>query len=304
MFTLDQLAAIRDAAGLYTFAWKQGPRGGRYWLPDGQPDAAPNRLYGKAAERAAAAAGEEHPRGNTGRVLGTIGAAGIGAALGTALAGPLGGLAGAALGGMIASPDADTPKTPAGKKLRKATPKKVQVGDPAKPTAVQNPVLRPGDKAGGSRPRPRPATTAPAAATTTPAALPAAVTSADDVKALRKAVDDGVVSNRRTGWNYDFEAARKALAEADKKIDDFARRKPRKVAALAREVTKVEPASTEHGVRLLKAWVGETLEILRGMPGKPRLDPLGNLPKMSDRQFHFAELRSRAAAFHYLLSVI
>lgn len=303
MFTLDQVRGIRDA--FHAFAWHRGKRGGRYWLPDGKQDVAGNRLYGRAAEKAAASKGEEPPRGNTARVLGTAGAAGVGAALGTALAGPLGGLAGAALGGMIASPDSDTPDAK-GKKpqARKRPPRRVPTGDPAKPVAQQNPVLRPGDKAGGSRPAPRPATTAPPQAAAAPAKLPAAVASAADVKALRKAVDDGVVSNRRTGWNYDFEGARKALAEADRKIDDFARRSPRQVAALAREVTKVEPTSTEHGVRLLKAWVGETLEILRGMPGRPRLDPLGNLPKMSDRAHHFAELRSRAAAFHYLMSVI
>jgi hypothetical protein len=41
------------------FAWKQGARGGKYWLPDGKPDQAAFRLYGTRAERAAGAAGQK-----------------------------------------------------------------------------------------------------------------------------------------------------------------------------------------------------------------------------------------------------
>jgi hypothetical protein len=35
------------------FAWHTGERGGKYWLPEGQPDIAENRLYGEAAKAAA-----------------------------------------------------------------------------------------------------------------------------------------------------------------------------------------------------------------------------------------------------------
>lgn len=39
----------------HLFAWKDGKRGGRYWLPDGKQDTAANRLYGAKAEKAAGA---------------------------------------------------------------------------------------------------------------------------------------------------------------------------------------------------------------------------------------------------------
>lgn len=40
------------------FAWQQGKRGGRYWLPAGKPDLPANRLYGARGEAAAKAAQE------------------------------------------------------------------------------------------------------------------------------------------------------------------------------------------------------------------------------------------------------
>lgn len=55
----ESKAALRDARGTYAaFAWMQGKRGGRYWLPDGKQDVAGNRLYGAKAEKAAAAGGK------------------------------------------------------------------------------------------------------------------------------------------------------------------------------------------------------------------------------------------------------
>jgi Arc/MetJ-type ribon-helix-helix transcriptional regulator len=63
----EYVTALRDltadlvaqfAPRVHSFAWKQGKRGGRYWLPVGKPDAPPNRLYGKKAQ-AAAQAGDD-----------------------------------------------------------------------------------------------------------------------------------------------------------------------------------------------------------------------------------------------------
>ena len=58
---LDALAEltadlIERFPAVHAFAWKEGARGGRYWLPDGKPDAPAHRLYGKKAEAAAQAA--------------------------------------------------------------------------------------------------------------------------------------------------------------------------------------------------------------------------------------------------------
>lgn len=67
-----ELAALsRDFAGafgrVHRFAWKQGRRGGRYWLPSGKQDVPANRLYGAKAETASKASsgrgGEQTPRG-------------------------------------------------------------------------------------------------------------------------------------------------------------------------------------------------------------------------------------------------
>lgn len=51
----DGLAAkIRRALNPHeSFAWKQGQRGGQYWLPDGKPDQPEHRLYGQDAQDAA-----------------------------------------------------------------------------------------------------------------------------------------------------------------------------------------------------------------------------------------------------------
>lgn len=51
--TSEQVRAAA-ANGFEAFAWKQGPRGGRYWLPDGKPDEPKHRQYGKRAEASAA----------------------------------------------------------------------------------------------------------------------------------------------------------------------------------------------------------------------------------------------------------
>lgn len=47
---------VPDGQPFRSFAWKKGKRGAQYWLPDGKEDKAGNRIYGKAAEAAAAAA--------------------------------------------------------------------------------------------------------------------------------------------------------------------------------------------------------------------------------------------------------
>lgn len=55
-----ELAALsRDLVAAFgevdAFAWKQGARGGKYWLPDGKQDVPANRLYGAKATKAAGA---------------------------------------------------------------------------------------------------------------------------------------------------------------------------------------------------------------------------------------------------------
>lgn len=142
-----------------------------------------------------------------------------------------------------------------------------------------------------------------------PANLPVSpITGPADLQALKASVDAGVEADSTRGWTYDFRKAHEALKNADAQIDEFARTAPpEKLLELAESVTKIKPTSPEHAHRLLRAWVAETVELLRGMPGvKPRLDPLGNLPRMSEkaRYQQFAELRSRAAGFERLISSI
>jgi hypothetical protein len=54
---LDKLLALRrlSRTAIHCFAWKQGKRKGRYWLPEGKTDVPANRLYGARAEKAASA---------------------------------------------------------------------------------------------------------------------------------------------------------------------------------------------------------------------------------------------------------
>ncbi len=55
---------VREVRPFWAFAWKPGKRGGRYWLPDGKQDVAPNRLYGAKAEAASKAGqGKQDGRG-------------------------------------------------------------------------------------------------------------------------------------------------------------------------------------------------------------------------------------------------
>lgn len=59
---LAALAVVAgDGAGVEKFAWKTGKKGGRYWLPDGRQDVPGNRLYGRAGQKAAAAANATKP---------------------------------------------------------------------------------------------------------------------------------------------------------------------------------------------------------------------------------------------------
>lgn len=68
---LDDMGAafgeLSHALRVHRFAWKDGKRGGRYWLPAGKQDVPANRLYGAKAEAAANASkgrgGEKTPRG-------------------------------------------------------------------------------------------------------------------------------------------------------------------------------------------------------------------------------------------------
>jgi hypothetical protein len=50
---------------VHVFAWKQGARGGRYWLPQGKQDVPANRVYGKKAE-SASKAGQGKPAAKKG----------------------------------------------------------------------------------------------------------------------------------------------------------------------------------------------------------------------------------------------
>jgi|GEM_PF-5345306 len=71
MFDATYLRAMRDLSRemiarfgeVHCFAWKQGKRGGKYWLPDGKQDAPGNRLYGAKADRAAGASARTSKKG-------------------------------------------------------------------------------------------------------------------------------------------------------------------------------------------------------------------------------------------------
>jgi hypothetical protein len=67
---------VGELSPFWTFAWKEGKRGGRYWLPDGRQDVAPNRLYGAKADRAAAAEGTGRQREQRSAAAGGQGAKG------------------------------------------------------------------------------------------------------------------------------------------------------------------------------------------------------------------------------------
>lgn len=110
-----------------------------------------------------------------------------------------------------------------------------------------------------------------------------------DLPALKNSVDAGVVpGGRALNWGYETTAARAALKAAEQQLDDFARKFPRKVAPLAREVTGQAPESTEDAVKKLKTWVGETLDLL-----DPSHRGRGGVARHSERRTVFAELRGR-----------
>jgi hypothetical protein len=121
-----------------------------------------------------------------------------------------------------------------------------------------------------------------------------------DFAALKAAVDDGVESNRANRWGIDLAKARAQLADASKQIDDWARRNPRKVAPLAREVTGKETDSTQDAVKLLKAWVGETVAILAREPSHLDRRPGAKSTGFSER----AEWRGRLEGAAKLLAAL
>jgi hypothetical protein len=126
-------------------------------------------------------------------------------------------------------------------------------------------------------------------------AVPPRADGAPDLPALKKTVDDGIVTGRGLNWNYETTAARAALKAAEAQITDFARKSPRKVLPLVREVTGEGAGSTEEAVKKLKAWVAETLDLLDpGHRGKG-----GRTAHMSERHV-FAELRGRMAGVRAL----
>lgn len=124
--------------------------------------------------------------------------------------------------------------------------------------------------------------------------VPPKADGAPDLPALKKSVEDGIVTSRALNWGYETTAARAALKAAEAQITDFARKFPRKVAPLAREVTGEAPDSTEDAVRKLKKWVGETLELL-----DPASRGRGPTARMSERAV-FAEVRGRMAGLRAL----
>ncbi|AWM35897.1 hypothetical protein GobsT_63720 [Gemmata obscuriglobus] len=134
-----------------------------------------------------------------------------------------------------------------------------------------------------------------AAATATGApAVPPRADGSPNLPALKKSVDAGITTGRALGWNYETTAARAALKAAEKQIDDYARKFPRKLAPLAREVTGEAPDSTQDAVKKLKAWVGETLDLL-----DPGARQKGRTAHMSERAV-VAELRGRLAGVRAL----
>lgn len=89
-----------------------------------------------------------------------------------------------------------------------------------------------------------------------------------DLEAMAKAVDDAVVGPKRSlGWGYDTAKAKATATAAHQEIDDYARRHPDKVRALAKEVTGKDAATNEDAIRVLKAFVAESVSLLdRGGP--------------------------------------
>lgn len=188
--------------------------------------------------------------------------------------------------------------------------------EPAKPApkavrAEQTPVLRRARTLVGGRPVVATAKVKGDGAPTAPPAVTVPAPKPDgtpDLAGLKAAVEAGVESSRASKWNYDFGKARAALAQASKQIDDFARKFPRKVATLAREVTGVEPESTQDGVAILKAWVGETVAILNREPS--RLDRgKGKTARMSEgraevRAAWFAEVAPRLPGVRALAAAL
>lgn len=176
--------------------------------------------------------------------------------------------------------------------------------DPKKKVADPNAVVRqpprsgPPPKGSGSS---RAGTAAAKARAQVPNPTPAVPPRADgapDLPALKKSVDDGIVTNRALGWNYETTAARAALQAAEQQITDWARRYPRKALPLVREVTGEGAGSTEEGIKKLKAWVGETLDLLD--PGRRSK---GGVERHSERRV-FVELRGRLAGVRALCAAL
>lgn len=202
-------------------------------------------------------------------------------------------------------------RKPRARKAKPRTPERPSPGPPATSRAHPAPTLRQPRTEVGGKPvvatktgtaPPAPADPPPTPSLPTPEGKP-------DIDAIKLAVDQAIEhkAGKGKGWSYDFRRARELLEKADARIDHYGQTDPEGIQKLAYEVTYVEPKSAEHATRLLKAWVAETLEILGGLPGaKPRLDPLGNLPRMSEqaRLHQFAELRGRAAGFARLVAAL
>lgn len=88
--------------------------------------------------------------------------------------------------------------------------------------------------------------------------------------AMKKRVEAGIVSTRALNWGYDFQKARAALSDSARRIDAYVAKSPRAAIELAKSVTGATPTDAADAAKLLKAWVGESLDLLAGEPGKDK----------------------------------
>lgn len=313
----DTLARTGDL--FHAFAWVKGPRS-RYWLPAGKPDRAAFRLYGKKAEEAARVAGKRDEEDAAAR-----------ARLDEKWEIPeelryKGPPTDEELDALLGPKDPPEPPKakrgrPVGSKNKpKPPPKKRKTYTPS-PGTSPGEFRREGDVYAVTRRSRTEVGGAPVTAVTDVradaslkalqaraaalAARPAPPPGPDgkpDFKALKKHVDDGVVTGRALQWGYDMKAAGAALDAAAAQIDGYAQKSPRQAALTARELTGIEPRDADHAAKLLKAWVGETADLLSGK--KSPLDAGGvKVAKLSERAVRvarFAECRRRLAGVRTL----
>ena len=279
------LALRRMARAVHLFAWKQGKRKSRYWLPAGKQDVPANRLYGAKAERAAAAQSGKKAKGDTKTAAGVSEARatyerakknGVSGELLEKLKrraeglsnAPAGGAGGAAAPATLVGRGRAEPPKPAAPSASKPGGTKIPYPPPPSSAirAEVNPVLRAGAKNSAPRQtaRPRPATKPPAPSPP----VPPKPDGSPDLPALKGRVEEGVASNRGIAWGYDFTRAKSALADAGKQIDGYAKSKPAAAVRLAKEVTGQQPADAADAADLLKAWVGETVSLLGREPSR------------------------------------